>query len=128
VIVDQEPRLSAAVGQLPDQVASLLGHPGRIRPIADGVPGDPPGGQLHIEKDVEATQENGVDAEEVAQHHRRRLRLQEGLPGQARPLWRRPYLLPSEQVADRRSRDSMAYLQQLAPDPRSPSPGSPAPS
>ena len=66
--------------ELHGEVARLLGDPAAVRVGAAGDVLDPPGRERDEEEDVDPLQEDGLDREEVAGEHARRLRSQEGSP------------------------------------------------
>src|SRR6266540_4049055 len=79
VIMDKEPE-RLLVAELHDEVACLLTGPAAVRIRGTGDVLDPPGRERDEEKHVDPLQENGVDGEEVAGLHARRLRLEERSP------------------------------------------------
>lgn len=78
-IVDEEPE-RLLVAELHDEVARLLGDPASVRIRAAGDVLDPPSRERDEEQDVDPLQKNGLDREEVAREHARRLHSQEGSP------------------------------------------------
>src|SRR6266508_4154497 len=78
-IMDEEPE-GVLVAELDDEVARLLGDPASVRVRAAGAVLDPPGRERDAEEAVDPLQEDGLDREEVAGEHARRLRSQEGSP------------------------------------------------
>jgi hypothetical protein len=78
-IVDEEPE-GLLVAELHDQVARLLGSPASVRIRAAGDVLDPPSRERDEEEDVDPLQKNGLNREEVAREHARRLRSHEGSP------------------------------------------------
>src|SRR6266566_165243 len=85
-IMDEEPEW-LLVAELHDEVACLLGDPAPVRVRAAGEVLDPSGRERDEEEDVDPLQEDGLDRQEVARKHARRLRAEEGSPGRARSLW-----------------------------------------
>jgi hypothetical protein len=78
-IVDGEPE-GVLVAELHDEVARLLSCPAAVRICGAGDVLDPPGREREEEEDVDPLQEDGLDRQEVAGEHARRLRSQEGSP------------------------------------------------
>ncbi len=68
------------VAELHREVARLLSDPASVRVRAAGDVLDPPGRERDEEEDVDPPQKDGLDGEEVAGEHARRLRSQEGSP------------------------------------------------
>ena len=116
-IVDQEPRLLAAVVEIDVEVPSLLKHPRSI-----GVAGardvlDPAATNTDEHEHVQPTQQDGVDGEEVAGEHRRRVLAHERAPGETITLRRRRDTGLLQDVPDERRRHLDAELAQFANDP-----------
>jgi len=78
-IVDQEPK-RLLFAELHDEVARLLGRPAPVRIGVAGDVLDPPGRDRDEEQYVDPLEEGGLDGEEVAGDHARRLRPQERTP------------------------------------------------
>src|SRR6266536_361542 len=100
-IMDEEPE-RLLVRELDGEVARLLGDPASVRVRAAGEVLDPPGGERDEEEHIDPLQKNGVDREEIAGEHARRLRSQEGLPRGMRSLWRRPETSWGAEIRSRR--------------------------
>ena len=80
--MDDGLQLDPFLFQRPGQVAGLLSHPRLVWVGCASGQQNAPGGQVHINKDVEALEEDGVDAEEVGHHNGLGLSRQELLPAQ----------------------------------------------
>src|SRR3954447_11703622 len=78
---------------------------------------DPAATQLDEEQDVEPYREDGVDGEEVAREHARRLAADELAPGNAGSLASGPEACFAQELADRRRRDAESEPPELARDP-----------
>src|SRR3954469_19914412 len=78
---------------------------------------DPAATQLDEEQDVEPYREDGVDGEEVAREHARRLAADELGPGNAGSLASGPEPCFAQELADRRRRDGEPERPELARDP-----------
>src|SRR4051794_32470977 len=81
-IANEKLRLDAIIIELHQQVARLLGYPAAVRVGGDPGEAHAAGRELDEEQDVEALQEQGIDAEEIALEDARRLLSEE--PGPAR--------------------------------------------
>ncbi|WP_328414491.1 hypothetical protein OG470_20295 [Micromonospora sp. NBC_00389] len=64
-VADQEPERRDPFVEVHDQVAGLLGGPGRGRMRGDAEDVHPEGGDLHHEQDVQPPQRHGVHMKEV---------------------------------------------------------------
>ena len=115
-IVDEEPE-RLLVAELHDEVARLLGDPASVRIRAAGDVLDPSRRERDEEEDVDPLQEGGLDREEVAGEHARRLRSQEGSPRRTRSLRRRLETCLEQHLAHGRRRDRDAETLELADDP-----------
>src|SRR6266568_1448691 len=113
-IADQEAHAASLVLQAQQQVACLLGDPGGVG--IGGHPGqvNPASAEFDEEQDVEPSQPDGVDGEEVAGEDPGGLLVQERPPGGGRPPWRRVQSVAAQRGADRGRRDAQAKLEQLA--------------
>jgi hypothetical protein len=78
-IMDEEPE-RLLVAELHDEVARLLGDPASVRVRAADEVLDPSGRERDEGEDVDPLQEDGLDRQEVAGEHARRLRSEEGSP------------------------------------------------
>ena len=103
-IMDEEPE-RLLVAELHDEVARLLGDPAAVRVRGAGEVLDPPGRERDEEEHVDPLQERGLDGEEVAGEHARRLRSQEGTPRRMRSLRRRRETGLEQHLPHRRRRD-----------------------
>jgi hypothetical protein len=79
--MDQEPHTLAPIVEFHEQVARLLGYPGRVRVSGDTEDRHPPGVKLDGEKDVECLQEDRLHGEEVDREDALCLGTQELAPG-----------------------------------------------
>jgi hypothetical protein len=99
------------------RVPSLLEHPctvgvARARHVLDAAS---PNANEH--KDIKPSQQNGVDGEEVAREHRRRVLAHKRAPVETVTLRRRRNSRGAQDVPDKRRRHIDAELAQLADDP-----------
>src|SRR3954469_8472216 len=78
---------------------------------------NPAATQLDEEQDVEPCREDGVDGEEVAREHARRLGADELAPGDAGSLASGSESCFAQELADRRRRDAEPRRPELARDP-----------
>jgi len=85
-IMNEEPEW-LLVAELHDEVACLFCDPAPVRVRAAGEVLDPSGRERDEEEDVDPLQEDGLDRQEVAGEHARRLRSEEGSPSRAGSLW-----------------------------------------
>jgi len=99
------------------QVASLLGHPHRVRVRGDAEDVDSPGPDLNREEHVQGAEPGRLDSEEVQRQDPPGLRPEELAPGGASSPGSRAEPVPSKQRADLRGRDLDAELGELATDP-----------
>ena len=115
-VVDEEPE-RLLLGQLHDEVARLLGDPVavRIRRASDIL--DPPRRERDEEQDVDPLQERGLNREEIASEHARRLCSQGRSPGRRASLRRRSQTGFEQYLADRRRRDADPDALELTHDP-----------
>ena len=112
-VADQEPEPIAAIAEVHQQVAGLLGDPG-----AGGVGGDPR--DVHAaavvfddDEDVEAAQERGVDVGEVDREDGMGLRGEELSPGRTGPSGRGIEARVFQDLPDGRGGNGMAEADQL---------------
>src|SRR5438067_7374169 len=69
------------------RLRACWGDPASVRIRAAGDVLDPSGRERDEEEDVDPTQEDGLDRQEVAGQHARRLRSEEDSPSRAGSLW-----------------------------------------
>src|SRR5664279_291338 len=100
-IPDQKPDRSDPLAQIHDQVARLLRDPRPARMTGNPEDVDAPSLGFDHEEDIQPSQDDGVDVEEVAGQQPVRLRAQELPPAQARAPRRRPQTGCSEHPAHR---------------------------
>jgi hypothetical protein len=84
------------------------------------VPAYPAGGVLHGEEHLPPSHGGGLQVEQVAGHDPVRLGLEELLPGQARPAWRRVRTVRLQDRPHRRGTDPLTQARELAVDPAVP--------
>jgi hypothetical protein len=84
VVPDEEAEGADLVSEVGEQVAGLLGGPYAIRVGGHAEDVHVPGRHLHDEQDLQASEEDRVDLEEVAGQQPLRLGAQESPPGGAR--------------------------------------------
>jgi hypothetical protein len=80
--MDHNTELDALLLQPPTEILSLLCHPGLVRLGGAARQQDAAGGQVDIDKDIEALEEDRVDGKEVGRHERLGVSGQESLPAQ----------------------------------------------
>ena len=114
-IMDHEAGVAERAGEA--QVASLLGDPAAARLGRAAGDVNTSAGDLDAKEHVVATQEGGLDGEEVAGDVARRLRAQELAPGRSRAARRRSEARTGEQPPDRARRNREAELSE-EPRPR----------
>jgi hypothetical protein len=114
--VKQEAEGLPAVGELHQQVPGLLRDPVAIR-VADACDElDASALQRDEEEDVDAGQPDGLDGEEVAGQHRRRLLAQELPPARAVAFGRRRQFMTDQDRTHRARRDRDSEPAELADD------------
>jgi len=116
-IVDQVAKLDAVVFEPPPQLPGLLSHPrlGRFGRTAHCQ--DPPSRQVNKEEDVEAPEEDRVQAKEVSRDDAFCVRLEELLPAQPGSPRRRRDARRDQNRSDSRRCNRVAQLQQFAAHP-----------
>src|SRR5437588_485243 len=116
-IVDQKARRLSSLGQRPRELARLLRHPGAARVLGAPRYVHSAAAELDEEEDIEPGGKDGVDGEEVAREHARRLAADELAPGGSGSPARRSEPRLAQQLADRRRRDAESERGELAADP-----------
>src|SRR3954469_6087999 len=116
-IVDQEAWRRGSVGERPPGLARRLRDPDVAWMLGAARCVDPAATKLDEEQDVEPCREDGVDGEEVAREHARRLAADELAPGNAGSLASGPEACFAQGLADRRRRDAEPQRPELARDP-----------
>ena len=122
-IVDQEARRRGSVGERPGELARLLGDPCAARMAGAAHYVHPVAAELDEEEDVEPGGKDGVNGEEVAREHARRLAADELAPGDAGSPVRRSEPCLAKELANRRRRDAEPERGELARDPLIAPPG-----
>lgn len=117
VVAQQEAHRTLAVLQTPGQIPCLLGDPGAAEVLRHASKMDPTGRDLDEEEDVDPSQGDGVDGEEVAGDHALRLVADELTPREPTTLSGRPEAGLDEHLSDACRRDGDPEAGQLADDP-----------
>src|SRR6266545_5756095 len=99
------------------RLRACLGCPASVRFRTGGDVFDPPGGERDEEEDIDPLHEDGLDGQEVAGQHARRLRSQERSPRRARSLWCRLEAFIEQHLAYGRRRNQDAETLELTDDP-----------
>src|SRR5215216_5484831 len=115
-VVDEKPE-GALIAEVDDEVARLLCHPAPVGIRGGGDVLDPSRRERDEKEDVEPLQKDGLDREEVAGEHARRLRAEEGAPRRARSLRCRLEASLEQHLAHRSRRNRDAETFELADDP-----------
>ena len=116
-VADEEFDRLGTLTQDQTQVAGLLGYPRPDWIGGDAREVDPPGVDLEEEQHVEAPQKHGVDREEVASQHGRRLRSEKLGPGRTLSPGRGLDAVSGKDGPDARGGESNAHGRQLPMDP-----------
>jgi hypothetical protein len=102
-VPDEEAEGADPISEVHEQVAGLLGGPYAVRMGGHAEDVHVPGRHLHDEQDVQASEEDRVDLEEVAGQQPLRLGAQERPPGGVHLLRRRSASLAAQDPPDGRS-------------------------
>ncbi|MFC6023595.1 hypothetical protein ACFP2T_46500 [Plantactinospora solaniradicis] len=115
-VADQESELVGALAEVHGEVAGLLGYPlpGGVGGDAEEV--DPSGGHLHNHQRVKASQQDGVEVEEVDRQQASGLVVQEGTPAGVLMAGRRADTSADQDPSDRARSDPMAEPLKFALD------------
>ena len=114
-IVYEEPE-GVLIAELHDEVARLLGHPTPVGIRGGGDVLDPSRRERDEEQHVDPLEKRGLDGEEVAGKHARRLRAQEHAPRRMAPLRCRLKTFFKQHLPHRGRRHSHAQTLEFADD------------
>ncbi len=115
-VTNQERSFHASLLEVPNEVARLLGHPGRGWPLGTPSQEDAACPQFEKEQDGQGLEAKRLDSEEVAGQDGPGLGAEEGSPRETAPAWGGWHTLFSQDGPNGGCADRITELEQFAPD------------